>query len=130
MPTDKPEIFIIIKRLLDVVTENLQGPCLKNQLNIYRYRIDIWTGIISRIIDDTDSEFYEMQISCIGFIKALLEDNNPSITSFFGSNLKIHNLYDMMVRLVKKLYIRRLRINKKEDGRSREEAKKVYDDDR
>ena len=60
MPTDKPEIFVINRRLLDVVTENLQGPCLKNQLNIYTYRIDIWTGIISRIIDDTDSEFYEM----------------------------------------------------------------------
>ena len=30
MPTDKPEIFVINRRLLDVVTENLQGPCLKN----------------------------------------------------------------------------------------------------
>ena len=36
----------------------------------------------------------------------------------------------MIIRLIKKLYIRRKRINKRIGGRNRYEAKRVFEDDR
>ena len=106
LPSDKSEIFMIIKRLFDHTLEHLTGPCLKNQLKIYVFRIDIWTGIIVRVVDDTDSDFYHVKKSCLDYISSLLEGINNEIIMHMGSNLQIHVLFELMIRLLKKLYIR------------------------
>ena len=112
-PSDKSEMFMIFKRLMDHTTEHFTGPCLKNQLKIYMYRIDIWAGIIKRVINDTDSDFYKLKLSCLFYISGLLEGLNDSIVTLMGSNFQIHELFEMSMRLVKKLYIRMLRKIKK-----------------
>lgn len=87
MPSDSPEIFIIIKRLMEHTLEHLTGPCPTNQLKIYWFRIDIWTGIVTRIIDDTDSDFYEVKMSCLLYLSALLEGLHDNIVNFMSSNI-------------------------------------------
>lgn len=113
LPSDKSEIFMIIKRLMDHTLEHLTGPCLSNQLKIYVYRIDIWTGLIIRVVDDTDSDFYQVKNSCLDYISALLEGLDNKIILHMGSNLQIHKLFGLMLRLIKKLYVRLQRKLKK-----------------
>lgn len=108
VPSDRAELFPIFKRLFSQVTEYINGPCLENQLKIYRFRIDLWNGIINRIVDDIDSKFYEVKLACLIFVKALMEGLDNDIITFMGSNLQINKLFTMIVRLTKKLYIRHL----------------------
>lgn len=113
VPSDRAELFPIFKRLFMQVTEFLTGPCEKNQLTVYRFRIDIWNGIINRLVDDIDSRFYEVKLACLNFISALLEKQNNLIVSFMGSNLQINKLFNVITRLTKKLYVRQTIINNK-----------------
>lgn len=65
--SDKPELFVNNVMLLDIVTEFVNGPCQKNQRQVYRYRGDIWTGLIYRVIDDMDSHFYFLKEKVLDF---------------------------------------------------------------
>ncbi len=76
LPSDTPEMYSFFKRLLIHVNEHLTGPYLGNIELIYRFRIDIWSGLITRIIDDIDSKFYEVKMACLQYISALLEGLN------------------------------------------------------
>lgn len=116
VPSDRAELFPIFKRLFSQVTEFLTGPCLTNQLHIYRYRIDLWNGIINRMVDDLDSRFYEVKLACLYFISGLLEGLNNDIVTFMGSNLQINKLFSMITRLTKKLYVRQILLEKKTNG--------------
>ncbi len=65
----------------------------------------MWTGIIIRIINDVDSELYDIKLSAINYYNAMLEGLNDKVTSFLASNLQINVLFNIMMRLTKKLYI-------------------------
>lgn len=112
VPSDRPELFPIISQLMDNVTEMVNGPCKMNQLKIYCFRVDMWTGIVNRIIDDLDSKFYEVKLSCLCYFSALLEGLDDTIVQFMGSNLEVHKLFNMIILLTKKLYIKRRLANK------------------
>ena len=113
LPSDRVEFFPVFIRMFTMVSEYLTGPCQDNQLKIYRYRIDIWNGIITRIIDDVDSNFYEVKLACLTYISSLLEGLNNEIISFMSSNFQIDKLYNLITRLTKKLYIRQKMANQK-----------------
>jgi hypothetical protein len=106
VPSDRPEMFPIIRRVMENVSEMLNGPCKANQLQIYTYRIDMWTGIINRVVDDIDSKLYEVKLACINYISALLEGLDNKIVQFMGSNLEVHKLFDLIIVLTKKLYLK------------------------
>jgi hypothetical protein len=106
VPSDRPSLFPMIKRVMENVTEMLTGPSKPNQMKIYIYRIDMWTGIINRIIDDIDSKFYEVKLSCLMYISALLEGLTDDIVRFMGSNFEVHKLFEQILTLTKKLYVK------------------------
>lgn len=76
------------------MTEHLTGPYIANSIKIYRYRPDIWMGIMQRIIDDLDSNFYEVKLAIVDYYLALLEGLNETIVSFVSANIKIDILFD------------------------------------
>lgn len=82
-------MFVLIKRLIETVTKHLNGLMLKNQIRIHTYWIDIWNGIINRIIDDLDSPFYEVKNAMISYFIALLEGFPDVIVSFLFTNFEI-----------------------------------------
>lgn len=51
-------------------------------------------GIMQRIIDDLDSNFYEVKLAIINYYLALLEGLNEKIVSFVSANIKIDILFD------------------------------------
>lgn len=46
VPSDKPDLYLIIKTLMNLTSECITGPCLENQLYIYTYRTDLWSGMV------------------------------------------------------------------------------------
>ena len=51
-------------------------------------------GIMEWIIDDLDSNFYEVKLAIINFYLALLEGLNEDIVSFISANIKIDILFN------------------------------------
>jgi hypothetical protein len=71
---------------MDLTSECITGPCVDNQLYIYGYRSDLWSGIIFWIVDDTESNFYKLKLSCVEYIANLCEGLNIDIITLIGSN--------------------------------------------
>jgi hypothetical protein len=112
VPSDRPEIFPMICRVIENVTEMVSGPCKENQLKIYIFRIDMWTGIINRIVDDIDSKLYDVKLACLCYLSALMEGLDNTIVHFMGSNLEVHKLFNLIITLTRKLYLK-YKINSK-----------------
>ena len=106
LPSDNSDIFFILKRLMDHITVYIKGSSSINRLKIYNYRLDIWTGIIKRIVDDTNSDFYQVKMSCLIYISTFLEEFDKEIIISMGKNFLIDELFEIAIRLFKKLFVR------------------------
>ena len=117
--SDKPELLFILNRLTIGMTEFINGGAVKTQFEIYKYKIDVWVGIILRVIDDIDSEFYSLKENILTFLLGLTEGHDKSIIGFMATNFPITRLYSLIHKLIKKLYIRQFLL-KNSDGREEE----------
>lgn len=104
--SDKPELFHILNRLTVGMTEFINGGAVRTQFQIYTYKIDIWVGIILRIIDNVDSQFYVLKENILAYILGLTEGYDKDIINFMATNFPITRLYDLIYHLTKKIYIR------------------------
>ena len=108
--SDRQECFEIYNRLFEGLTEFISGPCIYAQQLIYTYRIDIWMAYISRVIDDIDSGYYLLKFNCLKYIRSFIEGvetkKNKKIVAFMGSNIHPQVLFNLMIELLKKLYVR------------------------
>ncbi len=55
------------------VTEFINGHNVVNQRLIYKYKINIWVGVILRKIYDVDSNFFELKWHVLNYILGLIE---------------------------------------------------------
>ena len=117
MLSDKPEIFCVLNRLTVGMTEFINGGAVKTQFEVYKYKIEVWVGIILRIIDDVDSQFYELKENILTFILGLTEGYDFDIINFLAINFPITRLYELIYRLTKKLFVRQMMLK---DGISKE----------
>jgi len=76
---DRPETFMLRVRDFEIQIEFLNGPCPENQRQIYRYRSDLWNGIIERIVNDIDSDFYRLKDATLTYITSLIEGEGDKI---------------------------------------------------
>ncbi len=100
----------------------MNGPCPENQRLIYRYRGDIYTGILMREMDDVNNIFYTIKNKCLDYIFGLiegegvyplspkLEAENPDkflTTKYFNSNITPSAVLSLIYQLTKRLFIYR-----------------------
>lgn len=86
-------------------------------------------GYITRVIDDVDSSFYHLKNSCLLYIMAFVEGHEEEehgrdikeIMNFMGANINASVIYDLMCRLVKKLFV------KSKIGQKNKDNNKEYD---
>lgn len=107
---DQVHLFGVIKRLVEHTTKYLNGFEVNNQKKIYKYKIDIWVGIINRIVNDLDSPIYIVKDSIISYFNALLEGFENVIVGFLFSNLEIQKIYKQIISLVLRLLINQIKI--------------------
>lgn len=112
---DRPEMFILNIRYFDIVTEFVNGPCQENQRKIFRYRTDIFSGLIYRIITDVDSHFYIYKEKTLDYILGLIEGEGElkskensdvfKVTKFMSNNFSAGKIYKLIHNLLKRLTI-------------------------
>lgn len=99
------------------MTEMVNGPCPFNQRLIYRFRTDVWMGILKREIDDVNSSFYKMKDTSLEYILSLmegegfypLEDDVPEkknkflVSNLMCSNITPRALFELMTTMTKRL---------------------------
>ena len=91
--SDKPEIFFVLNRITEGFTEFINGSNLSTQKIIYKYKINVWVGIILRPINDLDSLFYELKWHVLNYILGLTEGFDIEILRFLAANFPITKLY-------------------------------------
>lgn len=119
---DRPELFICAIRHFEIVTEFVNGPCPYNQRLIYRYRTDIWMGIIRRSVNDVNSVFYILKEKVLDYVSGLIEgegyfplrDDVPSkhdkylCTQYMASNITPREVFNIMFTMMKRLALYRM----------------------
>lgn len=104
--SDRPELFLNMMRYFECLTEFINGPCLPNQELLHRYRIDMWMGIITRVVDDIDSPFFEVKNWCLTYIHSFTEGLNEKLLQFMSQNVPAGKIMEHVNLLIKKLYVR------------------------
>lgn len=120
-PSDRPENFCCMNLYFRILNEFVNGPCPYNQRLLFRYKVDVWVGLIRRIVDDVNSDFYSLKENAIDYLTSLMEGEGYTaldqetkrvsgsedkflITRFFLVYLPPKELLHVMTRLLKKLY--------------------------
>ena len=126
VPSDREELFPIFVRLFSMNAQYLTGPCLKNQRDIYKSGIYFWEGIIVRVIDNIDSNFYEVKLACLTYIDALMDGIDEKIVFFIASNFSVIELFTVINRLTKKLFVRRKIMSRDSIAPQQKKRPKIY----
>lgn len=118
---DRPELYVCAIRHFEIVTEFVNGPCPFNQRLIYRYRTDIWMGIIKRSVNDVNSVFYLLKEKTLDYVAGLIEgegyfplmddvkekDDKFLCTQYMASNITPREVFTIMFTMVKRLALYR-----------------------
>ena len=125
---DRPELTAFYIRTFEIVTEFVNGPCPENQRMLYRYRTDVYMGIIMREIDDVNNLFYSLKNAVIDWIFGLIEgegsfplseklkETSPKLylcTGYMSSNITPSAVMKLIYHLLKRLAIYRKMIKNK-----------------
>lgn len=108
---DREEMFPIFARAIECLTEFINGGICSGAEKLYNKRMDIFVGIVFRIIDDLDSSFYELKNNVIVYISALIETPNPDVTEFVAQNFSVTRIFNLIKTLIKRLYLKQMFMN-------------------
>lgn len=64
---------------------------------------------ITRSVDDVESPFYSVKERCLTYLTSFVEGTPRDITEFMASNVKPEVVFNLMIRLVKKLTVMHMR---------------------
>jgi hypothetical protein len=134
---ERPENYNFIVSILQLVAEMANGPHIQTQAKVCTRDIGSLTSIAFRVVEDINSEFYNMKWEVLNYFQALTEQlnntNNPTelikdplsgkmatqldvkqaVVNYVCNNIKPNGFEEMIVILIKKLYIYLKVINKK-----------------
>jgi hypothetical protein len=102
---DTFETFSIICRIFSITAEACTGPCVKNQLAVYKFRTDAIVGVLRRMIDDCDSSIYHAKTMAIEYMISLMDGGNETVILHFGRNMTFSQLFDLIIDHCKRLFI-------------------------
>ena len=64
---------------MDILTELVTGPCKVNQDIVMDSKLDNLIRIMTRTVDDINSDYSQLRYSVLIFFLAMCEGNNPKI---------------------------------------------------
>jgi Ion transport protein len=106
IPSDYPDrVQDVFMPLAKIVNEVVIGPCDINQNIIIDTDLTGICSLATRIMDDTESKFYDISNICLELILTLTEGFKDSILKKIASKLPPSIIKDRISRLIKKLYV-------------------------
>ena len=109
--SDKPELFIINIKAIEVFNKFVNGSFIKTDYNLIRNDIDIWIDVIIRPVYDFDYNFNKLKLKVCDFILGLIESEDLKIINLFKSKFNIIKLYSMIIFIIRILFARQCIIN-------------------
>lgn len=106
MLTDKQELTPMFCRSIECLTEFVNGGLIDKAQFFFQNRMDIFTGIVFRALDDVNSKLYELKENVIIFLQALVECKDEKAIELISRNFSATNIFNLIKTLIKKLYIR------------------------
>lgn len=107
IPSDAHERMIpILLPLLKVINEITLGPCVPNQKIFINTDLESMTNLAMRIIDEVDSEYFEVANLALSVLTALTEGHDPVCLGKIATSLPSSMIIDRVKRYIKKLYIK------------------------
>jgi hypothetical protein len=129
----------ILFPLLEIINEATIGPCEANQTIFLQTDTTSLCNIATRLIDDMDSDFYDLASMTLSVIIALMEGTdsndkeeeklkleNRNILEKLATKMPASILADRVVRLTKKLYIQQLMKEDKFEEKVQEKLNKNF----
>jgi hypothetical protein len=127
----KDRVTEVLNPLLEIINEAIIGPCVENQKIFLNSDTTSMCNIALRLVDDVNDSFYQVSSTTLSVIIALLEgikaDNKENEESLFNelkgvleklaSKLPASMIGDRIHRLIKKMFVRQLRLNGDYDGK-------------
>lgn len=87
MLSDRPELFFILNRITEGVTEFINCSKVDSLFKVYKFKLNFWVGIILREIYDLDSLFYQFKWHVINYLSSLVEEGDFQIISHIASSV-------------------------------------------
>ena len=100
---DKEEVSPVYCRALEELNEFITGGRIE-AFEIYRCRIDIWTGILFRAEGDIESEFYKVKLNVVLMINSFVESRNKEIIEFLANKIFVRDVFGECVRILTLLF--------------------------
>ena len=101
---DRAEVYSVMDSYFQILSECVCGPFQANQNRIYHFRTDFWMSALNRIVDNMNSNSYDFKETVIDYILCLTEENEES-TRHFSNNTTFTKIFDLIILLLKRLYI-------------------------
>lgn len=105
---DKEEVFPIFARSIECLTEFINGGVSQGANKLYFRRMNVFVGIFFRVVDDLDSEFYDLKINVIVYLTALIETKNNDKIEFIARNFSVIRVWSLVQELMKRIYLKQL----------------------
>lgn len=117
--------------LINVLNEMVTVPCEENQKIVFEQSygatapnsepsLDLIFKLMTRVIDDLEDDFYEIKHNCLIFLLSLVEDSKKHILSMYAKKLSPSVLVNQVQRIIKKVYVKKLLVEKKFESKQKE----------
>lgn len=78
---ERPEKYTLIISLLQLIAEIASGPHIETQAKIYKRCMESLTAVVFRIVEDVNSDFYQLKWEALSYFQALTEPMNNTVDS-------------------------------------------------
>jgi hypothetical protein len=103
-PSDQVDKFPVIQRYLEIFSVFVNEGCLRNQSTFFSLGEEYWPGIMRRMPDDVNSNFYKLKITVIKYLISLTDKSSEIISNYIAYNFPPSYISELIYVHMKKLY--------------------------
>jgi hypothetical protein len=102
--SDQVDKFPVIQRYLEIFSVFVNEGCLRNQSTFFSLGEEYWPGIMRRMPDDVNSNFYRLKITVIKYLIAITDKSSQIISNYIAYNFPPSYISELIYVHMKKLY--------------------------
>jgi hypothetical protein len=103
-PSDQVDKFPVIQRYLEVFSVFVNEGCLRNQSTFFSLGEEYWPGIMRRMPDDVNSNFYRLKVTVVKYLISLTDKSSEIISNYIAYNFPPSYISELIYVHMKKLY--------------------------
>jgi hypothetical protein len=104
MPSDQVEKLPLVFRYMELLSVFVNEGCLRNQSILFMLGERYWQGIMQRMPDDIHSSIYQLKVSTVKFLIALIDKSSEIITNYMGYHFPPSYISELIYVHMKKLF--------------------------